>query len=207
MYPHLKPFSRVCTTVPYPSSAKACAIAMGPDTSPHVPRFTGFDHRHQCRCLECASSPKPPRQPDSTLQAAALSKRDGGPFCRSDQNDLIRIDAQIIVDHSVKVGASDTPSQAPLPLTSRSPRTQCWVQSHSPTVSCAYRAAGWRHGQPLPTCSPSTASSARAAAPAYRRAGALEVSPRKGPPPLKGPPRFGPTPYNRGTACVDQTPA
>jgi hypothetical protein len=44
--PHLKPFSRVCTIVPYPSSAKACAIDMGSGTSPHVPRFTGFDHRH-----------------------------------------------------------------------------------------------------------------------------------------------------------------
>jgi hypothetical protein len=44
---HLKPFSRVCTTVPYPGSAKACAIAMGSGTSLHVPRFTGFDHRHQ----------------------------------------------------------------------------------------------------------------------------------------------------------------
>jgi len=79
----------------------------------------------------------------------------------------------IIVDHSVKVGASHTPSQALLPLTSRSPRTHRWVPSHSPTVSCAYRAAGWR--QPLPTCSPSMPSSARAAAPACRRAAALEV--------------------------------
>ena len=56
---------------------------------------------------------------------------------------------------------------------SRSPRTHRWVPSHSPTVSCAYRAAGWR--QSLPTCSPSIPSSARAAAPACRRAEALEV--------------------------------
>ena len=77
------------------------------------------------------------------------------------------------MDHSVKVGGSHTPSQTPLPLTSRSPRTHRWVPSHSPTVSCAYRAAGWR--QPLPTCSPSIPSSARAAAPACRRAEALEV--------------------------------
>ena len=47
------------------------------------------------------------------------------------------------------------------------------AQSYSPTVSCAYRAAVW--SQPLPTCSPSMPSSARAAAPACRRAGALEV--------------------------------
>jgi len=33
---------------------------------------------------------------------------------------------------------------------SRSPRTHRWVPSHGLTVSCAYRAAGWR--QPLPTC-------------------------------------------------------
>ena len=73
----------------------------------------------------------------------------------------------------VKVGASHTPSQTHLPLTSRSRCTHRWVPSHSPTVSCAYRAAGWR--QPLPTRSPSMPSSARAAAPACRRAEALEV--------------------------------
>ena len=73
----------------------------------------------------------------------------------------------------MKVGASHTPSQTPLPLTSRSPRTHRWVHSHSPTVSCAYRAAGWC--QPLPTRSSSIPSSARAAAPACRRAEALEV--------------------------------
>ena len=51
---------RVCTTptVPYPSSAKVRAIAMGSGTSPHVPRFTGFGQRHQRRaaCVECAIS-------------------------------------------------------------------------------------------------------------------------------------------------------
>ena len=73
----------------------------------------------------------------------------------------------------MKVGASHTPSQTLLPLTSRSPTPHRWVPSHSPTVSCAYRAAGWR--QPLPTRSPSMPSSARAAAPACRRAEALEV--------------------------------
>ena len=73
----------------------------------------------------------------------------------------------------MKVGASHTPSQTLLPLTSRSPRSHRWVPSHSPTVSCAYRAAGW--GQPLPTRSPSMPSSARAADPACRRAEALEV--------------------------------
>eukprot|EP00964_Phaeocystis_antarctica_P005162 scaffold2815_cov72-Phaeocystis_antarctica.AAC.1 len=52
-------------------------------------------------------------------------------------------------------------------------RTHRWVPSHSPTVSCAYRAAGWR--QSLPTCSSSMPSSARAAASACRRAEALEV--------------------------------
>ena len=33
-------------------SAKACTITMGSDTSPHVLRFTGFDHRRERRRLE-----------------------------------------------------------------------------------------------------------------------------------------------------------
>ena len=41
-------------TTPYLSSAKACAITMGSDTSPHVLRFTGFDHRRERRRLEYA---------------------------------------------------------------------------------------------------------------------------------------------------------
>ena len=49
----------------------------------------------------------------------------------------------IIVDHSVKVGASHTPSQTHLPLTSQSPRTHRWVPSHSLTASCAFCVAGW----------------------------------------------------------------
>ena len=36
---------RMCTTTPYLSSVKACTVTMGSDTSPHVLRFTGFDHR------------------------------------------------------------------------------------------------------------------------------------------------------------------
>ena len=46
----------MCTTTPYLSSANACTItrAMGPDTSPHVLRFTGFDHRRERRRLEYA---------------------------------------------------------------------------------------------------------------------------------------------------------
>ena len=47
-------FARVCTTAPYLSSAKACTIAMESDTSPHVLRFTGFDHRRERRRLEQA---------------------------------------------------------------------------------------------------------------------------------------------------------
>ena len=73
------------------------------------------------------------------------------------------------------VGASPTPLQTPLPLTSRSPRTHRRVPSHSPTVSCAHPPCGRLAPEPLPTCSPSMPSSARAAAPACRRAGALEV--------------------------------
>ena len=48
--------SRVCTTAPYLSSAKACTIAMKSDshTSPHVLRFIGFDHRRERRRLEQA---------------------------------------------------------------------------------------------------------------------------------------------------------
>jgi hypothetical protein len=57
--PHLKPFSCWRATMPYLSSAKACAITTGPGTCPHVSTFTGFDHGHQCRCRECASSPTP----------------------------------------------------------------------------------------------------------------------------------------------------
>ena len=36
------------------SSAKACTITLGSDTSPHVLRFTGFDHRRERRRLEYA---------------------------------------------------------------------------------------------------------------------------------------------------------
>ena len=50
--PYFTLFSRVCTTTPYLSSAKACTIAMGSDTSLHVLRFTGFDHRRERRRLE-----------------------------------------------------------------------------------------------------------------------------------------------------------
>ena len=52
MCPYFTLFSRVCTTAPYLSSAKACTIAMESDTSPHVLRFTGFDHRRERRRLE-----------------------------------------------------------------------------------------------------------------------------------------------------------
>ena len=34
-------------TMPYLSSAKACAITMGSITCPHVSTLTGFDHGHQ----------------------------------------------------------------------------------------------------------------------------------------------------------------
>ena len=44
----------MCTTTPYLSSAKACTFTMGSDTSPHVLRFTGFDHRRELRRLEYA---------------------------------------------------------------------------------------------------------------------------------------------------------
>ena len=44
----------MCTTTPYLSSAKACTVTMGSDTSPHVLRFTGFDHRRERRRLEYA---------------------------------------------------------------------------------------------------------------------------------------------------------
>ena len=63
------------------ASVYHCAkIAMGADTSPHVPRFTVFDHRHQRRCLECAfSAPRPQYTPirDSALRALL-------PACRLD---------------------------------------------------------------------------------------------------------------------------
>ena len=52
MCPDFTLFSRVCTTAPYLSSAKACTIAMESDTSPHVLRFTGFDHRRERRRLD-----------------------------------------------------------------------------------------------------------------------------------------------------------
>ena len=47
-------FSRVCTTTPHLSSAKACTITMESGTSPHVLRFTDFDHRRERRRLEYA---------------------------------------------------------------------------------------------------------------------------------------------------------
>ena len=45
-------FARVYATTPHLSSAKACTITMESDTSPHVLRFTGFDHRRERRRLE-----------------------------------------------------------------------------------------------------------------------------------------------------------
>ena len=56
MCPFFTLFSSVCATTPYLSSAKAgtIGIAMGSDTSPHVLRFTGFDHRRERRRLEDA---------------------------------------------------------------------------------------------------------------------------------------------------------
>ena len=54
MCPDFTLFSRVCTTAPYLSSAKACTIAMESDTSSHVLRFTVFDHRRERRRLEQA---------------------------------------------------------------------------------------------------------------------------------------------------------
>jgi len=50
--PYFTLFSRVCTTTPYLSSAKACTITVGSDTSANVLRFTGFDHRRERRRLE-----------------------------------------------------------------------------------------------------------------------------------------------------------
>jgi len=61
--PYFTLFSRVCTTEPYLSSAKACNIAMESDTRVHTRpqikrvvelRFTGFDHRRERRRLEYA---------------------------------------------------------------------------------------------------------------------------------------------------------
>ena len=72
--PDLKRFSRARAIMPFPSSAKVYAITMGSGTCPHVSRFTLFDHGHQCRCRECASSPHL-RQPDSALQALLLAYR------------------------------------------------------------------------------------------------------------------------------------
>ena len=47
-------FARVYATTPHLSSAKACTITMESDTSAHVLRFTGFDHRRERRRLEDA---------------------------------------------------------------------------------------------------------------------------------------------------------
>jgi hypothetical protein len=96
------------------------------------------------------------------LQGAAAIFRVGrhhhrGPFCEG---------------RSLTHALTDTP---PTDAPHGRHATHRWVPSHSPTVSCAYRAAGCR--QPLPTCSPSMPSSARATVPACRRAGpgALET--------------------------------
>ena len=68
-------FSRACITTPYLSSAKACAITMGSDTSPHVLRFTGFDHRRERRRLE-RSMPSSPtlRRPDGEVSGSDASE-------------------------------------------------------------------------------------------------------------------------------------
>ena len=51
--PHISHcFARVYATTPHLSSSKACTITMESDTSPHVLRFTGFDHRRERRRLE-----------------------------------------------------------------------------------------------------------------------------------------------------------
>ena len=42
MSPYFTLFSRVCTTTPYLSSAKACTITMESDTSDHVPQIHRF---------------------------------------------------------------------------------------------------------------------------------------------------------------------
>ena len=49
--PDLKLLSCWRATMPYLSSAKACAITMGPVTCPHVSTFTGFDHDSALRAL------------------------------------------------------------------------------------------------------------------------------------------------------------
>jgi hypothetical protein len=79
------------------------------------------------------------------------------------------------MDHSVNEGRglthalTDTPP-ADLTVATHSP---LGAQPRSDRIRCTYCAAGWR--QPLPTCTCSMPSSARAAAPACRQAGALEV--------------------------------
>ena len=50
--PYFTLFSRMCTTTPYLSSAKACTITMGSGTSPHVLRFSGSGHRRERRRLD-----------------------------------------------------------------------------------------------------------------------------------------------------------
>ena len=54
MCPYFTLLLRLCTPAPYLSSVKACTIAIESDTSPHLLRFTGFDHRSERRRLEQA---------------------------------------------------------------------------------------------------------------------------------------------------------
>ena len=74
--PYFTLFSRMCTTTPYLSSAKACTITMGSDTSPHVLRFTGFDHRRERRRLlgVCLPQTSHQRYGDGEVSGSGVSE-------------------------------------------------------------------------------------------------------------------------------------
>ena len=58
------------------SSAKACTITMGSDTSPHVLRFTGFDHRRERRRLlgVCLPQTSHQRYGDGEVSGSGVSE-------------------------------------------------------------------------------------------------------------------------------------
>jgi hypothetical protein len=77
--PHLKPFSRVCTIVPYPSSANKgmyhrYGVWHESPLSPHVPRFTGsLSTTGTSAAAWCVLSQHRPQHPDSALRALLLA--------------------------------------------------------------------------------------------------------------------------------------
>jgi hypothetical protein len=69
-------FTRMCTTTPYLSSAKACTITMGSDTSPHVLRYIHrfFDHSGASAAAWSMPLPHATLRPDGEVSGSGVSE-------------------------------------------------------------------------------------------------------------------------------------